>query len=190
MVGTRCSSGWLTSRCQTTAHIPSVCGVTRSAATVGMSDAGVGHRPGGASIPADDAEDAGAHLARELERAHQIHAHVLLAVPPAHREHQHAVALAQARPASHSTKQESQPSSFTRAVSSHTLSVGRVGLEAAELPEVVDRVAGVAGAPPDAEHEEASAVGAHAGDRPVATASMAAGSSLAMISALSARYRA
>ena len=30
-VGERCSFGWLTSRCQTTAQKPSVCGVTRSA---------------------------------------------------------------------------------------------------------------------------------------------------------------
>ena len=29
------SAGWLTSRCQTTAHIPSVCAVTRSSFTVG-----------------------------------------------------------------------------------------------------------------------------------------------------------
>ena len=33
----RCSFGWLTKRCQTTAQNPSVCGVMRSAATVGMT---------------------------------------------------------------------------------------------------------------------------------------------------------
>src|SRR5258708_29989936 len=36
-VGARCNFGWLTSRCQTTAQNPSVCGVTRSVATVGMT---------------------------------------------------------------------------------------------------------------------------------------------------------
>src|SRR5579864_6394047 len=35
LVAVRCSSGWLTNRCQSTAQSPSVCGVTRSAATVG-----------------------------------------------------------------------------------------------------------------------------------------------------------
>ena len=36
-VAERWSCGWLTSRCQTTAAKPSVCGVMRSAATVGMT---------------------------------------------------------------------------------------------------------------------------------------------------------
>ncbi len=31
------SAGWLTSRCQTTAHRPSVCGVTRSSLAGGMT---------------------------------------------------------------------------------------------------------------------------------------------------------
>ena len=36
-VFSRCSRGWLTSRCHTTAAKPSVCGVVRSADTVGMT---------------------------------------------------------------------------------------------------------------------------------------------------------
>src|SRR5438477_407820 len=35
LVAVRCSSGWLTNKCQRTAHSPSVWGVTRSAATMG-----------------------------------------------------------------------------------------------------------------------------------------------------------
>ena len=35
LVALRCSSGWLTKRCQRTAQSPSVCGVTRSAAMTG-----------------------------------------------------------------------------------------------------------------------------------------------------------
>src|SRR5258705_212616 len=50
-------------------------------------------------VAADDAVDAGADFLRELERAHEVHAHVLRAVPTADREHEHTVALAQARAA-------------------------------------------------------------------------------------------
>src|SRR5439155_19453629 len=37
LVAARLSAGWLTSRCQTTAHRPSVCGVIRSGETVGIT---------------------------------------------------------------------------------------------------------------------------------------------------------
>ena len=36
-VAARCNSGWLTSRCHSTAHRPSVCGVMRSGASAGIT---------------------------------------------------------------------------------------------------------------------------------------------------------
>ncbi len=71
------------------------------------------------------AEDLGADFSRELERPHEVHAHVLLAVAAADREDEQRVAArGGARRAATPTKHVSQPSSFTRAVSSLTLSVG------------------------------------------------------------------
>ncbi len=51
------SAGWLTSRCQTTAHSPSVCGVIRSATSGGMTTHASATRGGEAAVAADDAED-------------------------------------------------------------------------------------------------------------------------------------
>ena len=66
---------------------------------------------------------------------------------------------------SHASKLVSHPSSFVRAVSSATLSVGCVRLEAAELAEVVDRVRRVRRAAADTQHEEPAAPPPYVGER-------------------------
>src|SRR5579884_3298691 len=54
-------------------------------------DARVGDLLRRPAVAPDDAEHLGPHLARELERAHEVDAHVLLAVAPAHAEDEDAV---------------------------------------------------------------------------------------------------
>ena len=91
--------GWLTSRCHTTAQKPSVCGVTRSAGDGRNDDARVGDLLRVAAVAADDAEHFGPDLACQLERAHEVHADVLLAVAAADAEDENTVARPQARAA-------------------------------------------------------------------------------------------
>ena len=118
------SAGCETSRCQTTAWNASTCGVRRSGGA-SDHDAGVGRaprwrRPSRPTTPKTPAPD----LARELDRADEVHRDVVLAGPAADGEHEDRVARDEARVRSHASKLVSQPSSFVRAVSSETLSVG------------------------------------------------------------------
>ncbi len=75
---------------------PSVCGVIRSAETVGMTTHASATCFRVTAVAPDDAEHLGADFARELERPHEVHADVLLAVAAADAEDEDAVARAQA----------------------------------------------------------------------------------------------
>ena len=125
-------------------------------------DAGLGDLLGVAPVAADDAEHRSADLACELERAHEVHRHVLLAVAAADREDEQRVARAQAR-ALEPLGEAGVPALVVDPRGELGDVVGRgVGLEAADLPEVVDGVAGVTRRAADAEDEEAAAAVAHA----------------------------
>src|SRR6187402_867296 len=108
------------------------------------------------SVPAvtpDDATDATTDRLPVLERAHQVRAHVLLAIAATDREHEQHVFGAQL------THREPRRERGLPAVVVHARSrlgyvVGRrVRLDAADLAEIVDGVRGVARATAHAEHE-------------------------------------
>ena len=145
-----------------------MCGVIRSGETVGMTtqaSAAVLVKP--PSLPTMP-KTAAPTLSRELEGAHQVHRDVLLAVAAADREDEQRVARAEARDLE-PLGEARVPALVVHARGQLGDVVGRrVGLEAADLAEVVDRVAGVAGRAADAEDEEAPARVAHApeADRP------------------------
>ena len=95
---------------------------------------------------------------RQLEDSHQVHAHVLLAVAAADAEDEDARRpRAGASPCSHSQKQVSHPSSFTRAVSSLTLSVGAYASNPQILRKSLTAWPACPAAAADAEDEEAPA---------------------------------
>src|SRR5262249_52564874 len=124
LVGVRCRSGWLTSRCQTTAAIPSVWGVIRSAATVGMiTHPSASCRvvpPSRPTMPKTRAP-----TSRACSRARtRLTLTLRSRLPPPTEKTSTPSPWRTREPRSHSTKEESQPSSLIRAVSSLTLSVG------------------------------------------------------------------
>ena len=120
----RLSAGWLTSRCQTTAHSPSVCGVIRSGDTVGIDDARFGGGAGRAAVAADDAEHGAAPLGASSS-ARTRFAETFFSLSPPPTENTSTASRGPRRDtSSQAAKLVSQPSSFTRAVSSATLSVG------------------------------------------------------------------
>ena len=86
--------------------------------------AGIGYLCGETTVTTDDAKDAGANLARDLQAADQVDRYVAFLVTAADRKDQQRVAVTEAGTRSHAAKVVSQPSSFVRAVSSETLSVG------------------------------------------------------------------
>ena len=123
-VGPCCKIGWLTSRCQTTAHKPSVCGVIRSAnsggTTMQTSACWRVKPPSRPTMP--KTRPALAWPARSRERYWSRYS------SPGCRPRRRKLASHPWRRGesrlSQLEKQVSQPSSLTRAVSSETLSVG------------------------------------------------------------------
>jgi hypothetical protein len=104
-----------------------------------------------------DAEDVSARFRRRFERANDIDRYVFLAASAAHREDQHAVARADAR-ALQPGGEAGVPAFVIRPGGELGNVVGgRVGFKTAQLAKVVDRVAGVAGRPADAQDEQAPA---------------------------------
>ena len=157
LVPVRCSAGWLTKRCQITAHSPSVWGVTRSENSGGMRTQALAARrvapPSRPTMPKTGAP----HLLRQLDRVDQVGRDVLLPIAAAHREDEKGVAFGEARSAEPLRKAR-VPSLVIDPRGELRHVVGRrVGLEAADLPEVVDGVARVARRAPDAEQKQAAA---------------------------------
>ena len=183
------SAGCETSRCQTTAWNASACGVVWTGLTVGTMHARVGDLRGVAAIAADDADDAGADGLRLVQRGHEVRADVLLDVAAADREH---AAPRRAPPGGWSAatrrRPMAQPSSLVRAVSSDDVVGRRVGLDADDLPEVVDGVRGVGGAAADAQDEQPSAAARATSARSAAARSIAGRSSRRVTSRTSSRY--
>ncbi len=163
-VDERWSFGWLTSRCQTTAAKPSVCGVTRSAATVGMrtqaSDACFVKPPSRPTMPNTFAPTS---RASSRDRTRLTLTFFSRLPPPT---------LKTSKPSPARRREPAKPLGEARVPplvvhARRQLAdvVGRrVGLEPAQLSEVVDRVARVAGAAADAEDEEAAPASAHGGE--------------------------
>src|SRR3984893_18788026 len=124
LVGFSLSFGWETRRCQITAHRPSVCGVMCSGYSGGTNtEASASRRVAPPSRPTMPNMDA------PLSRASSSAATRLAETPrsrsPPPTEKTSSASLSESRePRSHSVKVVSQPSSFARAVSSLTLSVG------------------------------------------------------------------
>ena len=123
--------------------------------------AGIRDLRGIAPIASDDADNGGADAPRVLQRAHEVGADVLLDAAAAHREHEHAVFAAQ--PAAGQPGGEYRvPALVVRPGGELRNVVGRgVGLEAGQLPEVVDGVRAVAGTASDSEEEEPAAAASH-----------------------------
>src|SRR5262249_33145586 len=124
LVGAFFSAGWLTSKCQTTAHRPSVCGVMRSGnigGTITHASAACAVKP--PSRPTMPKPFAPTSLASWIERTRLTEMFFSLLPPPT--EKIKSASFAVMREASNQlAKQVSQPSSLILAVSSETLSVG------------------------------------------------------------------
>jgi len=133
---------------------PSVWGVMRSGEAVGMithaSATSPYSRPSLPTMPKIFAP----HGLRVFERADQVHGYVLLFAAATTEKIRTASRAPRRDTLSHSEKLVSQPSSFTRAVSSENV-VGRaIRFERAQLAKVVDRVTGMAGRAADAQDEQ------------------------------------
>ena len=90
-------AGWLTSKCHTTAHRPSVCGVIRSSKQRRHDDAGVCHLGREAAVPTNDAEHLRTHaFGRTRSNVTRLTEMFFSQVPAADREDQKAVHLASA----------------------------------------------------------------------------------------------
>jgi len=141
-IGADWRRGWATSMCQTTAWNASTWAVSRSGLTVGMSTHASATGGGEAAVAAHDGpRSARPPPWRARARAPGLMLTFRTRSPPPHREHEHAVARAEAarlQPVGEGGFPH--PSSLIRAVSSDTFVGGRVGLEASDLAEVVHRV--------------------------------------------------
>ena len=117
------SAGCETIRCQTRACSPSVCGVRRSASTEGSTTHASAHLPELAAVTARDADDRGTDVARQVHRAHEVHADLAFETSATHREDEQAIRGGEPRGAEPLLVRGVPPSSLIRAVSSETLSV-------------------------------------------------------------------
>ena len=116
---------------------------------------------GGAAVAADDAEAPRAALLGELDGAHDVRRDALLRLPPP-TEKTSSASRAPSRETFSQAVKDGVPALVVDARGQLGDVVGRrVGLEAAELAEVVDGVAGVPGRAAHAEDEEPAAVVAH-----------------------------
>ena len=93
----RASRGWVTSRCQITAHNPSVCGVTRSGYRGGIKTMVSATFAANPPSRPDDGEDRRTANSRQLHRRHQVAGHSPFGVSATHGQDQQAVELAQVR---------------------------------------------------------------------------------------------
>jgi len=115
-------------------------------------------------VLAHDADHRGAHLLRQFDRIDEAHADVVLAGPTAHREDEQRILSTKMR-ALEPLAVGNIPSLVVYASREfgHVVA-GRVALEVADLPEVIDRVARVAGASAGTEDEQAPAPSAYVGE--------------------------
>ncbi len=162
-----CSAGWLTSRCQTTAQRPSVCGVMRSAARRRDDHARVGEprrcappsRPTIPNTPAPTLAARASSARTRLRRDARARRRRRRPRTRAGRRRR-----ARREPRSHS-REDGVPALVVGARGELGDVVGRrVGLEPAQLAEVVDRVARVARRAADAEDEQPPAALADGGE--------------------------
>ena len=123
----------------------------------GNDDAFFGDLARESPVAPDDAEDVSARFGGRFERANDVDRHVLLAAAAAHREHQHAVARTDARALQPGGKAGVPAFVIGAGGQLRYVVGGRVGFKAAQFAKVVDRVAGVAGRPADAQDEQPAA---------------------------------
>ena len=140
--------------------------VRRAALGRGVDDdADVGQLRGGAVGSPDDAEDACAHLPRELDRADEVHRDVVRAAPSADGEHEDRVLRREARRPEPRVEARLPPLVVRPGRELRDVVGRRVRLEVAELAEVVDRMRRVCRPAADAEHEEPPLPAPHVGER-------------------------
>ncbi len=162
LVAARCNRGWLTSKCQSTAHSPSVCGVMRSGASAGMTMHSSAiwrvNPPLRPTMPKMCAPACG----RGFQRADDVHRNVFLAAAAAHGKHQHSVARTDARTFQPAGK--AGVPAFVVGAGGKLGDVvgGRVSFKAAQLAKIVDRVTGVSGRAADTQDEQTPAEFANA----------------------------
>lgn len=122
----------------------------------GNDEAGIGYLRGVAAVASNDAENTGAGRAGDAERSDEIEADAAFSIAAADGENKHGVAGADVA-AGEPVGVAGVPAVVVDASRELGDVVGRrVGLDAGDLAEVVDGVAGVACAPADAEEEDAS----------------------------------
>ncbi len=106
-----------------------------------------------ASIASDNSDDGGPGLLRVLQRENEIRAHITLQASAANGENEHTIVGIQAATL--------QPGGENRVPTLVVCSrgqfgdvvCGRISLKAAELPEIIHRVAGISGTAADTEDE-------------------------------------
>ena len=163
LVAARLSAGWLTSRCQTTAHSPSVCGRDPIGRDGRDDHAGLGARPWSRRRPCRRCRRRPRRRSRASSSARTRFSETFFSrLPPPTENTSTRVARAEARDLE-PLGEAGVPALVVHARGQLGDVVGRrVGLEAADLAEVVDGVAGVAGRAADAQDEQAPAGVAHA----------------------------
>ena len=120
-------------------------------------DARRGHGGGEAAVAPDDAEDRRATIGRELEGSDQVDRHLTLLASTADREHEHPVAVVEPR-APEPLHEGGVPAFVVGPGRELAHVVGRgVGLEVAQLAEVVHGVRGVPGRSAHPQDEQAPA---------------------------------
>ena len=139
----RARKGCVTRRCQTTAHRPSVCGVTRSGYSGGISTTVSATHSGVASVTAHDGEDRRSAGSCQIHGRHQIARHVPFGIPTTDGQHEQSVEVVQVR-SDQPVREDTLPPVVIDAGSQFRDIVGRrVRLETAQLTEIVDRMRGM-----------------------------------------------
>src|SRR5579863_2905424 len=122
--------------------------------------------PGGAArFLADNTENFRATRVSKINGSHEIHRNIALNVSATNREDKNRIALAQ--PTYFKPSGENGIPALivgARGQFRHVIS-GRIGFDAAELAEIVDRVAAISSAAADAQHEQPAATLAQGTDR-------------------------
>ena len=166
-VAARCSSGWLTNKCQITAHSPSVCGVMRSGATVGMTT----------QLPRDLVRESAVRAPRcrtherpretAVSSARTMFTDTFFSTLPPPTENTRTASRGADPRAFQPARKTGLPAFVigARREFGHVVG-GGVSFKAAELAKIVHRVAGVAGRTSHAQDEQTSTALAHLGQPP------------------------
>src|SRR5271165_7126804 len=106
---------------------------------------------------ADNAENLGASLLGEIDGAHQVDADVALSITAANRKDQQRIISAESADLEPAGKHSVPPLVIGARGQLGDIVDGRIGLDVAELAEIVDCMAAIAGTAPNAEQKQPSA---------------------------------